>query len=90
VGMTFHLCLQAIIGDANKNKEYNILDFSYNHTYSLDTEIIFRNISVDIAKSANNTFVLSFTIGERKESIFNIAMTNNNFINIFCIAGFAL
>ena len=81
IGITFHLCLQAIIGDANKNKEYSILDLSYNHTFSLDTDIIFRNISVDIAKSANNTFVLSFTIGERKESIYNIAM--NGFINIF-------
>ena len=80
VGITFHLCLHAIIGDANKNKEYSILDFSYNHTFSLDTDIIFRNISVDVAKSTNNTFVLSFTIGERKESIFNIPM--NNYINI--------
>jgi hypothetical protein len=80
VGVTFHLCLQAIIGDANKNKEYSILDFSYNHTFSLDTDIIFRNISVDVAKSTNNTFVLSFTIGERKESIFNIPM--NNYVNI--------
>jgi len=81
VGITFHLCLHAIIGDANKNKEYSILDFSYNHTYSLETDIIFRNISVDIAKSTNNTFVLSFTIGERKESIFNIPM--NDYVNIF-------
>jgi hypothetical protein len=81
IGITFHLCLQAIIGDANKNKEYSILDFSYNHTYSLETDIIFRNISVDIAKSTNNTFVLSFTIGERKESIFNIPM--NDYVNIF-------
>jgi len=81
IGITFHLCLQAIIEDANKNKEYSILDFSYNHTFSLETDIIFRNISVDIAKSTNNTFVLSFTIGERKESIFNIPM--NDYVNIF-------
>ena len=80
IGITFHLCLRAIIGDANKNKEYSILDFSYNHTFSLDTDIIFRNISVDVAKSTNNTFVLSFTIGERKESVFNIPM--NDYVNI--------
>lgn len=82
-GITFNLNLQALIADTNINKEYTAIDFSYNHTYSLETDIIFRNISVDIAKSGNGnaTYVLSFTIGERKESIFNIPM--NGYINIF-------
>jgi hypothetical protein len=80
-GITFHLSIQALIADTNKNKEYNVIDFSYNHTYSIDTDIIYRNISVDVAKSTNNLYVLSFTIGERKESIFNIAM--NGYINVF-------
>jgi len=80
-GITFHLSIQALIADTNKNKEYNMIDFSYNHTYSIDTDIIYRNISVDVAKSANNLYVLSFTIGERKESIFNIAM--NGYVNVF-------
>ena len=80
-GITFHLSIQALIADTNKNKEYNVIDFSYNHTYSIDTDIVYRNISVDVAKSANNLYVLSFTIGERKESIFNIAM--NGYINVF-------
>ncbi len=78
MGITFNLNLQAFISDANT--EYNILDFSYNHTYSIDTDSIFRNISVDVAKSGDG-YVLSFTIGERKESIFNVAM--NGYINIF-------
>ena len=86
MGITFNLTLQAFISDANANinKSYNILDFSYNHTYSIDTDIIFRNISVDVAKSGsggNAGYVLSFTIGERKESIFNVAM--NGYITIF-------
>ena len=80
-GITFHLSIQALIADTNKNKEYNVIDFSYNHTYSIDTDIVYRNISVDVAKSANNLYVLSFTIGERKESIFNIAM--NGYVNVF-------
>jgi hypothetical protein len=80
-GITFHLSIQALIADTNKNKEYNVIDFSYNHTYSIDTDIVYRNISVDVAKSENNLYVLSFTIGERKESIFNIAM--NGYINVF-------
>ena len=85
MGITLNLTLQAFISDANINKSYNILNFSYNHTYSNDTDIIFRNISVDVAKSgvsgSNTGYVLSFTIGERKESIFNVAM--NGYINIF-------
>ena len=88
MGITLNLTLQAFISDANANinKSYNILNFSYNHTYSNDTDIIFRNISVDVAKSGvgnggNTGYVLSFTIGERKESIFNVAM--NGYINIF-------
>ena len=87
MGITLNLTLQAFISDANANinKSYNILNFSYNHTYSNDTDIIFRNISVDVAKSgvsgSNTGYVLSFTIGERKESIFNVAM--NGYINIF-------
>ncbi len=80
-GITFNLSIQALIGDTNINKEYNVIDFSYNHTYSIETDIIFRNISVDVAKSSNNLYVLSFTIGERKESVFNIAM--NGYINVF-------
>ena len=85
MGITLNLTLQAFISDANINKSYNILNFSYNHTYSNDTDIIFRNISLDVAKSgvsgSNTGYVLSFTIGERKESIFNVAM--NGYINIF-------
>ena len=80
-GITFNLNLQALISDTNINKGYTAIDFSYNHTYSLETNIIFRNISVDIAKSGGGTYVLSFTIGERKESIFNVPM--NGYINVF-------
>jgi hypothetical protein len=59
------------------------MDFSYTHTYSLNTERIFRDISIDVGKSgaANNTHVLTFTIGERIERLFNIDI--DNYINIF-------
>ena len=83
-GITFNLCFQPIISGTNvASIAYNVIDFSYNHTYSIDSDIdiIYRNISIDVAKAANNTYILTFTIGERKESIFNINV--NNRINIF-------
>ena len=80
-GITFNLCVHPII--AEYNRELSIMDFSYTHTYSLDTNRIFRNISIDVTKSgvANNTHVLTFTIGERIERLFNINI--DNYINIF-------
>ena len=83
-GITFNLCFQPIISGVNvASIAYNVINFSYNHTYSMEAEgdIIFRNISVDVAKAANNSYILTFTIGERKESIFNV--NANNRINIF-------
>jgi len=80
-GITFNLCVHPII--AEYNRELPIMDFSYTHTYSLNTDRIFRNISIDVGKSgvANNTHVLTFTIGERIERLFNINIVN--YINIF-------
>jgi hypothetical protein len=83
-GITFNLCFQPIISGINvASIAYNLINFSYNHTYSIDSDIdiIFRNISVDVAKAANNSYTFTFTIGERKESVFNIYV--NNRINIF-------
>ena len=80
-GITLNLCVHPII--AEYNRELSIMDFSYTHTYSLNTNRIFRNISIDVTKSgvANNTHVLTFTIGERIERLFNINI--DNYINIF-------
>ena len=80
-GITFNLCVHPIIGEYNR--ELCIMDFSYTHTYSLNTNRIYRNISIDVGKSApaNNTHVLTFTIGERTERLFNIDI--DNYINIF-------
>jgi hypothetical protein len=83
VGITLNLCFQPIISGTGASGTYNVIDFSYNHTYSIDADntIVFRNITVDVAKAANNSYTLSFTIGERLESIFNLNIDNP--INIF-------
>ena len=82
-GITLNLCCQPII--SGSGSVYNIINFSYNHTYSIDADgdLIFRNISVDVSKatSAASGYTLTFTIGERIESVFNIPI--NNYINIY-------
>lgn len=79
-GITLNLCCQPII--SGSGSVYNIINFSYNHTYSIDADgdLIFRNISVDVSK-ATSGYTLTFTIGERIESVFNIPI--NNYINIY-------
>ena len=82
-GITLNLCCQPII--SGSGSVYNIINFSYSHTYSIDADgdLIFRNISVDVSKatSAASGYTLTFTIGERIESVFNIPI--NNYINIY-------
>lgn len=86
-GITLNLCCQPIISASGSGSGgvYNIINFSYSHTYSIDADgdLIFRNISVDVAKAAGGAsgYTLSFTIGERIESVFNIPI--NNYINIY-------
>ena len=83
-GITLNLCCQPIIS-ASGGGVYNIINFSYNHTYSIDADgdLIFRNISVDVSKAASGAggYTLTFTIGERIESVFNLPI--NNYINIY-------
>lgn len=84
-GITLNLCCQPIISASSSGASYNIINFSYSHTYSIDADgdLIFRNISVDVAKAAGGAsgYTLTFTIGERIESVFNIPI--NNYINIY-------
>ena len=85
-GITLNLCCQPIISASSSSASYNIINFSYSHTYSIDADgdLIFRNISVDVSKAANSAnagYTLTFTIGERIESVFNIPI--NNYINIY-------
>uniref|UniRef100_A0A6C0K735 DUF5901 domain-containing protein n=1 Tax=viral metagenome TaxID=1070528 RepID=A0A6C0K735_9ZZZZ len=72
-GITFNMCVLPIISSGG-SASYNIMNFGYSHTYSLeaDGDIIYRNVRVDVAKAANSSYTLSFTIGERTESVFNI------------------
>jgi len=64
---------------------YNIMNFGYTHTYSLeaDGDIIYRNVRVDVSKAANSSYTFSFTIGERTESVFNIIGSGSGDINIY-------
>jgi len=74
------MCILPIIsssggsGGSGSSASYNIMNFGYSHTYSLeaDGDIIYRNVRVDVAKAANSSYTFSFTIGERTESVFNI------------------
>ena len=82
-GITLNLCCQPIISGSGSSI-YNIINFSYSHTYSIDADgdLIFRNISVDVSKAGGASgYTLTFTIGERIESVFNIPI--NNYINIY-------
>lgn len=74
-GITFNMrCMPIISETSSASGVYNIMNFSYTHTYSkeADGDITYRNISADIAKAVNGTYTLSFKIGERTESVFNI------------------
>jgi len=81
VGLTFNLCFKPIL-DANTS--CNILNFSYNHTY-IDTETdTYSSINIDIAYGINNSYILTFTIGNTAEPITIIYDNNNdNYINIY-------
>ena len=78
-GLTLNLCFNPLISDYNI--KYNIIDFSYSHTYSNDTDIYFRNISIDVEKDVDDTYILTFAIGTRREALYGIGITN--YINIY-------
>ena len=80
VGITFNLCFNSLI--SQYNNKYNIIDFSYDHIYLNDagTDIIFKNISIDIEKNTEGKHILTFAIGSHNEVI-NI--NYNNYINIY-------
>ena len=84
-GITFNMRCMPIISSGSGS--YNIMNFGYTHTYSLeaDGDIIYRNISANVSKAANGTYTFSFTIGERTESVFNItgSSASGGGINIY-------
>jgi hypothetical protein len=87
-GITFNMCILPIISSSGSggSASYNIMNFGYSHTYSLeaDGDIIYRNVRVDVAKAANSSYTFSFTIGERTESVFNIiGSASGGEINIY-------
>jgi hypothetical protein len=86
-GITFNMCVLPIISSGSGGSaSYNIMNFGYSHTYSLeaDGDIIYRNVRVDVAKATNSSYTFSFTIGERTESVFNIiGSASGGEINIY-------
>jgi hypothetical protein len=80
VGLTFNLCIRPLID--NYNNKYNIIDFSYDHVYLNDTEtdIIFKNISINVEKDIDNTYILTFAVGSINKTL---KININNYINIY-------
>ena len=83
IGITFNIMFKPTITELNKL--YNIINFSYNHTYFGDdissANRYYNNIIIDIQKTNINNITLKFTIGRvYKEFTF---LYNDTFINLF-------
>jgi hypothetical protein len=80
LGITFNLSVRLTI--AETNVKCNIIDFSYNHVYTINN--IFNNISIQIEKDAEDIYILIFTIGTRiiEIPIYNFDITSN-YLNIY-------
>ena len=79
VGLTFNLCFKPIL---TANTACNILNFSYNHTYIDIATDTYSSINIDIAYGINNSYILTFKIGNTIVPI-TIIYDNDNYINIF-------
>ena len=85
LGLTFNLSVKLTI--AENNVKCNIIDFSYNHAYTINN--IFNNINLQIEKdpqedAAEDLYILTFTIGTRiiDIPIYNFDITTN-YLNIY-------
>ena len=85
LGLTFNLSIKLTIAD--NNVKCNIIDFSYNHAYTINN--IFNNINIQIEKdpqedAAVDLYILTFTIGTRiiDIPIYNFDITTN-YLNIY-------
>ena len=85
LGLTFNLSVKLTI--AENNVKCNIIDFSYNHAYTINN--IFNNISIQIEKDPQedavvDLYILTFTIGTRiiDIPIYNFDITTN-YLNIY-------
>ena len=84
IGVTFNIRFKPTI--AETSSDYNIINFSYNHIYFLDTDtLIYNNIKIDIKKTGTNNYNLIFSIGTTKvtkEISFNPDY-NNEYIHLY-------
>jgi len=80
LGITFNLNVKLTI--AENNVKCNIIDFSYNHAYTINN--IFNNINIQIEKDDEDVYILIFTIGTRiiEIPIYNFDITTN-YLNIY-------
>ena len=80
LGLTFNLSVKITITE--NNVKCNIIDFSYNHAYTINN--IFNNINIQIEKDTDGTYILTFTIGTRiiDIPIYNFDITTN-YLNIY-------
>ena len=85
LGLTFNLSVKLTI--AENNVKCNIIDFSYNHAYTINN--IFNNINIQIEKDPQedavvDLYILTFTIGTRiiDIPIYNFDITTN-YLNIY-------
>jgi hypothetical protein len=80
LGITFNLNVKLTI--AENNVKCNIIDFSYNHAYTINN--IFNNINIQIEKDDEDVYILIFTICTRiiEIPIYNFDITTN-YLNIF-------
>ena len=78
VGLTFNLSFKPIL---TENTTCNILNFSYNHTYTVTNT--YSSINIDITYGVNNAYILTFKIGNKIVPITIIYDNDDNNLNIF-------
>jgi hypothetical protein len=85
IGLTFNTMIKPTINEINK--EYSIMNFSYNHTYFSDeisnANRSYNNIKIDIKKTNTiDNITLIFTIGKVQEKV-SFTYSDNTYINLF-------
>ena len=90
IGVTFNIMFKPTINDAISETPhiYDIINFSYNHIYFLDTDTTpYNNINIGIQKTSTNNYKLIFSIGTdqvNKDISFTIPSQNDNkYINLY-------
>ena len=83
IGITFNIRFKPYFSSTASSGTYNIYNFTYDHTYYVDANII-NNIRIDILKE-DTLYTLKFTIGTTIKTINNndYNFMNGNYINLY-------